>query len=86
MISATPAKKPTAHSPRVSRSRSRPDLIKRGQGRYMIYCYPCHGALGDGNGITKSYGMLVTPSYHDDRIRNMPEGEISTRSPTARTR
>jgi len=51
-------------------------LIRRGQNRYLIYCYPCHGALGDGNGITKSYGMLVTPTYHDDRIRQMPEGEI----------
>jgi len=51
-------------------------LIHRGQNRFMIYCYPCHGALGDGNGITKSYGMVATPSYHDDRIRNMPEGEI----------
>ena len=51
-------------------------LIHRGQNRYMIYCYPCHGALGDGNGITKSYGMVATPSYHDDRIRTMPEGEI----------
>jgi mono/diheme cytochrome c family protein len=51
-------------------------MIRRGQNRYMIYCYPCHGALGDGNGITKSYGMLVTPSYHDDRLRTMPEGEI----------
>jgi mono/diheme cytochrome c family protein len=51
-------------------------LIHRGQNRYMIYCYPCHGALGDGNGITKSYGMVVTPTYHDDRIRAMPEGEI----------
>ena len=52
------------------------ELIERGQGRYQIYCAPCHGALGDGNGITKSYGMLVTPSYHDDRLRTMPEGEI----------
>ncbi len=51
-------------------------FIHRGQNRYMIYCYPCHGALGDGNGITKSYGMVVTPSYHDDRIRGMAEGEI----------
>jgi len=51
-------------------------MIHRGQNRYMIYCYPCHGALGDGNGITKSYGMVVTPSYHDDRLRKMPEGEI----------
>jgi mono/diheme cytochrome c family protein len=51
-------------------------LLHRGQNRYMIYCAPCHGALGDGNGITKSYGMLTTPSYHDDRLRTMAEGEI----------
>ncbi len=53
-----------------------PDFIKRGQNRYMIYCAPCHGALGDGNGITKSYGMVATPTYHDDRLRTMPEGEL----------
>lgn len=52
------------------------ELIERGQGRYQIYCAPCHGALGDGNGITKSYGMLTTPTYHDDRLRGMAEGEI----------
>jgi mono/diheme cytochrome c family protein len=51
-------------------------FVERGQNRFQIYCSPCHGQLGDGNGITKSYGMLTTPSYHDDRIRNMPEGEI----------
>ncbi len=51
-------------------------LIRRGQNRFNIYCSPCHGPLGDGNGITKSYGMAATPSYHDDRIRSMPEGEI----------
>lgn len=52
------------------------ELVHRGQNRFQIYCAPCHGALGDGNGITKQYGMLATPSYHDDRIRQMPEGEI----------
>lgn len=52
------------------------DFIVRGQGRFQIYCAPCHGTLGDGNGITKSYGMVATPSYHDDRLRTMPEGEI----------
>lgn len=51
-------------------------LLERGQDRYQIYCAPCHGGLGDGNGITKRYGMGATPSYHDDRLRNMPEGEI----------
>ncbi len=51
-------------------------LIRRGQGRFEIYCAPCHGKLGDGQGITKSYGMVATPTYHDDRLRTMPEGEI----------
>ncbi|HEY9247697.1 MAG TPA: cytochrome c [Rariglobus sp.] len=51
-------------------------LLERGQDRYTIYCAPCHGALGDGNGITKQYGMGATPSYHDDRLRKMSEGEI----------
>jgi mono/diheme cytochrome c family protein len=51
-------------------------LLERGKDRYAIYCLPCHGAIGDGNGITKSYGMGATPTYHDDRLRNMPEGEL----------
>lgn len=51
-------------------------FLRRGQNRYQIYCAPCHGALGDGNGITKSYGMVATPTYHDDRLRTMPAGEI----------
>lgn len=51
-------------------------LMERGKDRYTIYCAPCHGALGDGNGITKKYGMGATPTYHDDRLRQMAEGEI----------
>lgn len=51
-------------------------FMARGQDRFSIYCAPCHGALGDGNGITKQYGMGATPSYHDDRLRTMAEGEI----------
>ena len=50
--------------------------MARGKERYTIYCGPCHGAVGDGNGITKQYGMGATPTYHDDRLRNMAEGEI----------
>jgi mono/diheme cytochrome c family protein len=52
------------------------NFVKRGQNRFQIYCAPCHGALGDGQGITKSYGMVATPSYHDDRLRGMADGEI----------
>jgi len=51
-------------------------LLHQGRERYQIYCAPCHGASGDGNGMTKRYGMGATPTYHDDRLRTMPEGEI----------
>jgi mono/diheme cytochrome c family protein len=51
-------------------------FLQLGQQKYTIYCAPCHGALGDGNGITKQYGMGSTPTYHDDRLRGVPEGEI----------
>ena len=44
-------------------------LLERGRDRFTIYCAPCHGRVGDGNGITKRYGMVATPSYHDDRLR-----------------
>jgi mono/diheme cytochrome c family protein len=51
-------------------------MMERGRERFTIYCAPCHGAIGDGNGITKQYGMGATPTYHDERRRNLPDGEI----------
>jgi mono/diheme cytochrome c family protein len=50
-------------------------LMERGRERFTIYCSPCHGAVGDGNGVVKKYGVNA-PSYHDDRLRQMAEGEI----------
>jgi mono/diheme cytochrome c family protein len=35
------------------------ELILRGKERYGIYCAVCHGASGDGNGITANYGVPV---------------------------
>jgi mono/diheme cytochrome c family protein len=51
-------------------------LLARGRDRYQIYCTPCHGLVGDGNGVTKKYGMGATPSYQTDAIRQMTEGQI----------
>jgi mono/diheme cytochrome c family protein len=51
-------------------------FMQHGRERYTIYCAPCHGALGDGQGVTRGYGMVTTATYQDDRIRGMPEGEI----------
>jgi len=52
------------------------ELLQRGRQRYTINCSPCHGALGDGNGITKKYGMAVVGNLHDKRMVEMPDGEI----------
>jgi cytochrome c len=52
------------------------EFIEHGKTKYNIYCTACHGGVGDGNGVTKFRGMVITPSYHDDRLRDMPEGEI----------
>jgi len=53
------------------------ELLARGQGRFDIYCSPCHGKLGDGNGITKKIGdMPAVANLHDARIVTMTDGEI----------
>ena len=51
-------------------------LLKRGQERYGIYCAPCHGAAGDGKGITSKYNMVAMANFHDRRLVVMPDGEI----------
>lgn len=50
-------------------------LIEQGQEKYEIFCMACHGAAGDGNGVTKPYGVLAA-NYHDDRLRNEDDGYI----------
>jgi mono/diheme cytochrome c family protein len=52
-------------------------LLQRGRQQFNIYCTPCHGALGDGNGITKKIGVMpAVISLHDKRIIDMTDGEI----------
>jgi len=52
------------------------DLLNRGQMMYNITCTPCHGYAGQGNGIVIGRGYVPPPSFYDDRILNMPDGEI----------
>jgi|SRR5579872_3425592 len=50
-------------------------FLERGQQRFQIYCAPCHGASGDGKGVTSKYGMLPA-NFHEERIVKMTDGEI----------
>ncbi|HEY6169650.1 MAG TPA: cytochrome c [Verrucomicrobiae bacterium] len=54
-----------------------PAFLERGRERFNINCSPCHGAIGDGNGITKKIGaMAVVANLHDQRIVQMADGEL----------
>jgi mono/diheme cytochrome c family protein len=52
--------------------------LDRGQQRFDIYCSPCHGLLGDGQGMIVQRGFKPPPSYHEDRLRNVPVGYLFT--------
>ncbi len=52
------------------------ELLERGEERYRIFCSPCHGLQGDGNGMVVMRGMKHPPSYHQDRLRQAPNGYI----------
>jgi mono/diheme cytochrome c family protein len=53
-------------------------FIYRGKDRYEVFCTPCHGISGDGNGIVmaNNYGYVPAPSFHIDRLRNRNDGYI----------
>jgi hypothetical protein len=53
-----------------------PELLERGRERYKIFCTPCHGIQGDGNGMVSMRGMKHPPSYHDPRLRQVPNGYL----------
>jgi mono/diheme cytochrome c family protein len=50
------------------------DLLARGQQRYNIFCTPCHGLTGDGNGFVTTRGYRRPPTFHSDRLRAAPVG------------
>src|SRR5216684_8926986 len=52
------------------------ELLERGEQRYRIFCTPCHGIQGDGLGMVAMRGMKHPPSYHQDRLRQAPNGYL----------
>lgn len=49
-------------------------LVERGRERYDIYCSPCHGRTGDGNGMVVQRGLRRPPSFHIERLRQAKPG------------
>jgi mono/diheme cytochrome c family protein len=50
------------------------ELLARGQSQYQVFCSPCHGRTGRGDGMVVQRGFKKPSSYHVDRLREMPIG------------
>ena len=51
-------------------------MLARGQDRFGIYCTPCHGFDGAGQGMVVKHGFVQPPTYHQDRLRHEPDGQL----------
>lgn len=52
------------------------DLLERGRERFNIYCSPCHGYTGQGNGMIVRRGFRAPPTFHNTRNREEGLGRI----------
>jgi len=53
-----------------------PEVMARGRERFDIFCSPCHGRTGDGDGMVVRRGFRAPPSFHIDRLRQQPVGHF----------
>ncbi len=53
-----------------------PELIARGRERFEIYCSPCHGLAGYGDGMIVARGYRKPPSLHTDQLRSRANGYL----------
>jgi mono/diheme cytochrome c family protein len=51
-------------------------LVERGRERFNIFCTPCHGRAGYGDGMIVRRGFRQPPTYHSDRLRGVPIGHF----------
>lgn len=51
-------------------------VLERGKQRYEIYCAPCHGRTGAGDGMIVRRGFSQPPTYHQERLRKAPVGHF----------
>lgn len=77
-----PPRSPPAHS--IARAESRPvpdagpeEMVERGRERYAIFCSPCHGVTGLGNGTAVARGFPAPPSFLDSGTRDLDPAAIA---------
>jgi mono/diheme cytochrome c family protein len=51
-------------------------VMARGRERFNIYCSPCHGRTGQGDGMIVQRGYRRPTTFHQDRLRDAPVGHF----------
>ncbi|MBI1898556.1 MAG: cytochrome c [Acidobacteria bacterium] len=51
-------------------------LLERGRDRFNIFCTPCHGYTGRGNGMIVQRGLVGPKSFHLERLKSAPVGHF----------
>jgi mono/diheme cytochrome c family protein len=49
-------------------------VMARGHERFDVFCSPCHGRTGQGDGMIVRRGYRRPPSLHEERLRQSPVG------------
>ena len=52
------------------------ELLKRGREHFDAVCAPCHGYVGNGEGMVVQRGFPAPPSLHSPRLRAVPDSHI----------
>lgn len=55
-------------------------MLERGEERYRVFCSPCHGNLGNGNGFIAlrglGYWQKLPANLRQERLRKIADGDI----------
>jgi mono/diheme cytochrome c family protein len=51
-------------------------VMARGRERFDIYCSPCHGRTGQGDGMVVRRGYRRPPTFHQNRLQIAPVGHF----------
>src|SRR3954469_5176652 len=51
-------------------------VMARGRERFDVFCSPCHGRTGLGDGMVVRRGYRRPPAFSDERVRTAPVGHL----------
>jgi hypothetical protein len=52
------------------------EVLEQGKSQFQVFCTPCHGQAGRGNGMVVQRGFKQPPSFHIERLRQVPVGYL----------